>query len=347
MSGVHVAIVGAGIVGCLIAREVAARRPEASIVVLDRNQVGCGASLRSAGTHIPRGTTQRFRRMTENSQDYYATLKRDLPQLPIRALPMTVVADARHERTILERYLPASTPVRTDTLPCPLTTLPDRCAAWRISGGHHADVHGVTRALAARLRPHVAFREGVEVTAVDPARTGVTLRLSTGERLTADRLVLAPGPWTGHPAWSALTGDLGIRVKKIVALHLDAPTGPDDGAVVFQDHDAFLLPLHDHGHWLYSYVCPQWDVDPDTVDRGLTPRDVAEATANLHACAPRLTQRPGSARVFCDAYGPQGEPLIAGVADTARVVFAGAGSGFGYRLAPAIAHEAADRLCQD
>ncbi|WP_044365171.1 NAD(P)/FAD-dependent oxidoreductase [Streptomyces natalensis] len=347
MARVHVAIVGAGIIGCLIAREMAARRPEASIVVLERDQTGCGASRRSAGTHIPRGATERFRRMTEYSHEYYAGLQRARPALPIRALPMAVVADAAHERTILERYVPAAAPLRTDTLPCRVTDLPERCAAWRISGGHYADVHGLTRALAAQLRPRVAFREGVEVVAVDPSPTGVTLRLGTGETLTADRLVLAPGPWTGHPAWAALTRELDVRVKKIVALHLDEPTAPDDGAVVFQDHDAFLLPLHAEGHWLYSYVCPQWDVDPDTVGRGLAPSDLVEAAESLRACAPRLAGRVGSARVFCDAYGPQGEPLITGVAGAERVVYAGAGSGFGYRLAPAIAGEAADLLCQD
>ncbi|MFE5118271.1 hypothetical protein [Streptomyces sp. NPDC056669] len=82
-------------------------------------------------------------------------------------------------------------------------------------------------------------------------------------------------------------------MKKIVALHIDRPTRPDDGAVVFQDHDAFLLPLHEEGHWLYSYVCAQWNVDEG------------------------------------------------------RIVYAGAGSGFGYRLVPAIAREAAEILSQE
>ncbi|MFD5387919.1 hypothetical protein ACFWMG_23805 [Streptomyces sp. NPDC127074] len=136
-------------------------------------------------------------------------------------------------------------------------------------------------------------------------------------------------------------------MKKIVALHNDRPTRPDDGAVVFQDHDAFLLPLHEEGHWLYSYVCAQWNVDPDTIGRGPAPRDVAEAAENLRACAPRITQPPYSAGIFCDPYGPQGEPLITSVADEGRIVYAGAGSGFGYRLAPAIARKAAEILSQE
>jgi glycine/D-amino acid oxidase-like deaminating enzyme len=48
--------------------------------------------------------------------------------------------------------------------------------------------------------------------------------------------------------------------------------------------------------------------------------------------------------VFCDAYSPSREPLVRTLDHDARIVFAGAANGSGYRLAPAIAAEAADLL---
>ena len=48
MNEVDIAVVGGGIIGCLTARELLARRPERTVAVLDRDSVGSGASRRSA-----------------------------------------------------------------------------------------------------------------------------------------------------------------------------------------------------------------------------------------------------------------------------------------------------------
>jgi glycine/D-amino acid oxidase-like deaminating enzyme len=135
-----------------------------------------------------------------------------------------------------------------------------------------------------------------------------------------------------------------VRVKKVVALHVERTPAPGDGVVVFQDEDAFLLPLHEQGYWLYSYTCTEWDVHPDAVADGLTPDNVEEARASLRRYAPGLAERATSGRVFCDAYSRTGDPRVQPLDPDGRVVFAGAANGSGYRLAPAIASEAADLL---
>ena len=48
--------------------------------------------------------------------------------------------------------------------------------------------------------------------------------------------------------------------------------------------------------------------------------------------------------MFCDAYGPAGEPVVRALDPSGRIVFAGAAGGSGYRLGPAIAAEAVDLL---
>lgn len=344
MTRTDIAIVGAGIIGCMIAREIIARVPKASVVVLDRDAVGSGASRRSAGLHCPRGSTARVRWMTRYSQDYYAKLKQSTPALPIHRLDMSVVASARNAAWVREIYLDSAGLTRTEGVPGEGIRVPEDAEAWNGEGCQYADVYALAQALARALRPQVSFREGIWVQAIDDAEAGVALRLSTGKMVTAGQVVLAPGPWLAAPAWRELVAPLGARVKKVVALHIEQAAGPPDRAVFFQDEDAFLMPLGDRGHWLYSYACQEWDVDPDSIANGLSPKNIEDAREILCRYAPILADHCTSGRVFCDAYSPSWEPLVQQLHRDGRIIFAGAANGSGYRLAPAIAAEAADLL---
>ncbi|MEV6593962.1 NAD(P)/FAD-dependent oxidoreductase [Streptomyces acidicola] len=350
--GADVAVVGGGVVGCLIARHITERAPGTSVVLLDRETVGSGASRRSAGLHCPRGATERVRRMARYSQDYYAELKGLHPALPIRQVALSVVAPAESEPKLREIYLDSARLTRTDGLTDgpPGVRQPAHSQVFTCEGAQYADVYALVQALAHELRQVVTFREGVGVEAVDPeahdtpAGEGVALRLSTGETLTARQVVLAPGPWLAAPAWRKLVAPLGARVKKIIALHIDRPPGDGDRAVVFQDEDSFLLPLRDRGHWLFSYTCQEWDVDPVATTDGLSGDNAVEARESLRRHAPDLARRALSGRVFCDAYSVGGEPEVRALDAAGRIVFAGAANGSGYRLAPAIASDAVDLL---
>jgi len=351
MSGPTIAVVGAGIVGCLTAREIVSRWPDASVVVLDRDAVGDGASRRSAGLHFPRGGTERVRRMAAHSQAYYQRLKEACPSLPIHPIGMCVVAPEASTRRLQEIYLDRAALTRVDP-PDGLidhvagqpVRLPDGFGAWQVGGGQYADVHALTQALAWELRPRVSIREGIRVAAVEPTGAGVAVRLATGEALTVDHAVLTPGPWLADPAWAALVAPLGARVKKIVALHIEQSPLQHDRSIVFHDEDAFLLPIAHRRHWLFSYTCQEWDVDPDTVAKGLSRRNLDEARECLRRYSPTLPDRCTAGRVFCDAYSADGEPQVRPLDSDGRVIFAGAANGSGYRLAPAIAAEAADLL---
>ena len=347
-----VAVVGGGIAGCLIARHITDRAPGTSVVVLDRGPLGGGASQRSAGLHCPRGATERVRRMARYSQDYYHELKVLDPALPIHRTALSVVAPAADEHRLREIYLGSARLTPTDgPVDDPFGVRRPESQVWNCEGAQYADVYGLVQALMRDLRPRIAIREGVRVESVglhSPERAhdskDVGLRLSTGETLTARQVVLAPGPWLAEPAWRDLVAPLGARVKKIIALHIDRLPAADDRAFVFQHEDAFLLPLHHRGHWLFSYTCQEWDVDPGAAANGMSPDNAREARENLGRYAPELAERVLSGRVFCDAYSSTGEPEVQALDPGGRVVFAGAAGGSGYRLAPAIASEAVSLL---
>jgi D-arginine dehydrogenase len=338
------AVIGAGIVGCLAARELAARDQHRFLTVLDRDAAGSGASRRSAGLHLPRGATPRTQRMSAYSHDYYTELKRRHPGLPIYPVGAAVVNGAPAADQPGGGYLSQAAPVRAQQLSNPDVSLPGGSRAWQIAGCHYADVYQLVQAVAGQLRPRVRFAEGVAVTGLHDGPGQVILVCSTGERLAADSVILAPGPWLNVPAWRDLVAPLGLRVKKIVALHIEQRPGPGDDAVIFDDDDAFLLPLASRGHWLFSYSCPEWDVDPDALTAGVSASEIGAARACLRRYSPILAGACRAGRVFCDAYSQNREPVIRALDGAGRIVFAGAANGSGYRLAPAIGSEAADLL---
>ncbi len=339
-----IAVVGAGILGCLVATRLAERSPEADVVVLDRDGAGSGASRRSAGLHFPRGASERVRAMSASSEAYYRRLSASDPLVPIYPLDMTVIASREREGEVRDAYLPGAKLRPAPSAGHPLVRLPETALAWSGDGCQYADVYALTQYFAARLRSTARLRECVAVTALEPGPEGVCLRLGTGEQILADRAVLAPGPWVGAPAWRELLAPLGIRVKKVVALHVEDRPDDRDHCVVFHDEDAFLLPLRHRGHWLFSYTCQEWDVDPDQLTAGLARRHLDEARLVLARYAPELAARATSGRVFCDAYSPDRQPLVRMLDPAGRIVFAGAANGSGYRLAPAIAAEAVESL---
>ncbi|MFF4695187.1 NAD(P)/FAD-dependent oxidoreductase [Streptomyces chattanoogensis] len=341
-----VAVIGGGVIGSLVARQIVHEHPSGTVLLLDRDAVGSGASRRSAGLHFPRGASERVRRMSAYSQEFYEQLKADRPASPIYPVGMSVLSQGSWD-DLAGIY---HEPVRRDDAPAALDAcgaevrVPPQTSVWDVRRAHYADVHRLVQTLVTGLRPRVGVREGVRVTALEPDGRGVALALGTGERLTVDRAVLAPGPWLGAPAWADLVAPLGARIKKIVALHIDRPADEADRALVFHDEDAFLLPLAYRGHWLFSYTCQDWDVDPDQVGADLAEADVERARECLSRYAPALALRCTSGRVFCDAYSPSREPIVRALDPDGRVVFAGAANGSGYRLAPAIAAEAVQLL---
>ncbi len=347
MTGRAIAVVGAGIVGCLIARELAARDRQAMITVLDRDLIGSGVTRRSAGLSLVRGATPQTLQMSAFSHAYYAALQashRGLPIYPVGARLVLLGTGDPAGIGYLSEHTSGGAATVTGRLAEQLS-LPAGSRVWRIEGCHYADVPALAQIIAALARPRVRFAEGVKVTGLAADDAGVTLTCSSGELLRADQVVLAPGPWLTEPVWADLLEPLKLRVKKIVAMHIERPPHPDDELMIFEAEDAFLLPLRHRGHWLLSYTRLQWDVDPDALTGGLSPKDVEAARECLRPYSPALADACVAGRVCCDAYSPDHAPVVRVLDGThGRVVFAGAANGSGYRLGPAIASEAVNLL---
>ncbi|MBQ1543710.1 FAD-dependent oxidoreductase [Caulobacter sp. CCUG 60055] len=340
----RIIVAGAGIIGSVIVKELLAARPGAEIIAIDRDLAGSGATRRSAGLHFAAGRTDRTRAMAATSERYYQALAADDPRLPIYPVALDAVAFGAAAESARSRFVNAG-PIETSPIRAKAARgQPQGASVWSVPACHYSDVGALTDFLVRDFRPAISMLEGVTIARIEEEEGVAAAVLSTGETVRADRLVLAPGPWVNAAAWRAMVAPLGVRVKKIVAFHLNAPVDEGDAAVLFPEEDAFLLPLQHRGHWLFSYTCLDWDVDPDAPPPGVTRQNLDEAQAVLRRYAPDLADRLRSGRVFCDAYSPSREPIVAKIGGSGRIIFAGAANGSGYRLAPAIAAEALSLL---
>ena len=297
---VDVVVVGAGIIGCLIAREMAARDPGATVTVLDRDAVGSGASRRSAGLHCPRGARRGCGAMSAHSHAYYAELGRRHP-----ACRSIRVGDDRGRRrraavTAAEHYLAERRAARPGYLTglAPRARLVGVARGSRRAAWQSAAATTPTSRLARRLVGRGCDRRSSSPRA--SAVTGLTAGRRRRHRAARHRRAsCAPTRWCWRrargwprPAWRDLLAPLGLRVKKVVALHIEPPARPRrPGRSASTTRTRSCCRWPDRGHWLFSYTCQEWDVDPDALTAGLLRRPTSARRAT---CLRRYA--PGAGR---------------------------------------------------
>lgn len=333
-----IALVGGGILGSTIARELINNHPNLKLAIIDKNLSGSGASFYSAGVHFPRGGSERVRQMSECSHDYYQRLINDCA--PIYPLAMELITESRNIPSVEGKYLPSVG--FHQRINCSSDLIDLNAAAGndlrvlKGGGANYANVFALVNYYMEKLRDKIDYLEGTEVEALRREGPCYRLSLRSGVDIQARQAIIVPGPWINHPLNGETLSSRGLRIKKIVAAHINVKPTMQAPLVVFDKEDAFLLPCHHRKQWLFSYTCKEWDVDPESVG-SLTPADLANARETLAKYAPALAEQIHDGRVFCDAYSPGSEPTVIRADD--GVIYAAGCNGSGYRLAPAIAAE--------
>ncbi len=336
-------IVGAGIIGATIAHHLSVKAPNWQTALLDRSLVGTGASNYSAGLHIPYGKTSEIKNLSTVSDNEYNMLQSQ-HDLPIYNVPLIGIASkSKYNEQCSYLYRSGKNIIKNHVLSDDIgqINLGVNEIAFRIEGCHYANVYRLVSHIVNDLRINSQIRiwEGMSVTNIFDDEKIVHLTLQDTRVIRAHNVILAPGPWVKNKLFESILEPFNIRTKKIVALHIDRVPKPQDSALFFFDHDAFLLPLYDRGHWLFSFTCHEWDVFPSS-SLNITSEDRNNALAILKKYCPELIKDCVSGRVFCDAYTSNRAPIITKVSNKSNLIFAGAASGSGYRLAPGIANKA-------
>ncbi|MGI8465357.1 NAD(P)/FAD-dependent oxidoreductase [Pectobacterium punjabense] len=333
-----IAIVGGGILGSTIARELLNNYSELTLVIIDKKLSGSGASFYSAGVHFPRGGSERVRQMSAYSHDYYQSLMEI--GAPIYPLMMELITEGSNIPRVEEKYLACADFHQTENCSSDLINVSgaagDNLRVLKGSGAHYANVFALVNDYMQQLRGKIDYLEGTEVETIEREGHGYRLSLSSGVNIQARQAIVVPGPWIKHPLNAKTLSASGLRVKKIVATHINIKPEEQAPLIVFDEEDAFLLPCHHRKQWLFSYTCKEWDVDPESI-RSLKPEDLVNAREILAKYAPALVDQIHDGRVFCDAYSPGSEPTV--IRADNGVIYAAGCNGSGYRLAPAIAAE--------
>lgn len=328
------AVIGGGIAGCTIAYEYARMHPSARVALFERARLGGGCSGFAGALASPAVRTTAARAASDASRNWYGDYAARHGDAPLERLPILYVVPGTDAQALAER-LPPAEPVAVRA-PAWLTpgagdlVLPPRTAV-------RADVAGLCRHM-------LAGSPGIDVFEGTPVRGKPgpmwELCLPDGRTRHAARLVHATGPWMDEAHGQLL----GARRKKIVAFMVAAPVPADAPVVYFAAHESFLLPLREQGCWLLSVRSAHWDCAPPDQQLAAAAEDLVLAQDVLSRYAPSLLGALRGARVHCDYYVP--DMLPRAVADTDGAVLAGAGSGSGFRYAPALAHAALQRLRQ-
>jgi monomeric sarcosine oxidase len=166
----------------------------------------------------------------------------------------------------------------------------------------------------------------------------IQLRLSGGYQLTADRLVLAVGPWVHHLLAEV---HLPIRLTRQYLLYFDnlplsvfgLPTFP-----AFMAGELYGFPIHDHleyphSHWLkVASHTFGFDVDPDNTVY-LSPQIIGEVMYDSYRLLPALQHaRLVSVESCIYDVSPDEGFILDVLPDDPRVVVASGFSGHGFKF---------------
>lgn len=296
----QVAVIGAGVIGCAIAHELAARG--ARVDVFDRRGVARGASWASAGVLAPWIEAHEQGPLLEmcaaslaRYDDFVERVRRDGGAAFEYGRPGTLeAAFTPGHAAALERAAGALTAagVSAGWLDAAAARALEPALGERLLGALRIDGHGFVEmpglvdalGVAARMRG-AAFHAPIDVTKIEPAPGGqVRLHTSAGAPATFDHAVIAGGSWSnrlkaGGPAVTPIKGQL-------LRLRFDAPPA----SRVLWSEGCYMVPWRD-GTLL---------VGATMEDAGFDERTTPAGIASLMAAAAELMPST-SAATFVDA----------------------------------------------
>jgi len=338
-----VVVVGAGIFGAAAACFLAQRRMH--VLVLERGEVASGATGWTSGIVRVHYTNEPEARLALRSRRYF----REWPDLIGGTAGFRETGFLRivgpHDREHLEANVAMlrriGTPV--DLLePDALRELqPDLAvadvggAAYEPEGGYAAGVEATQSLVDRAVAGGAEIRRGVRVTALraeDGRITGVETAQGT---IACGRALVAAGAWTG-PLLRGLGVELPVRVKLIRAGLIAHPPARPVGHMTVYDDAIGTYYRPDAGVRTEFGLRYLWDADPDTLASSVGLDVLADGARHLVRRIPALAEG-GLARAWGapDGFSSDGAPIFGAVPGVEGLYLAAAGSGTGFKIAPA------------
>ena len=338
----HVAIVGAGVIGCACAFELASAG--ARVSVFDVRRVGLGASQASAGVLAPfieghdsgpllelgRRSLDLYdgfvRRVTESSGLTFqytrtGTLEVALDRAEADRLQQTAATMAG--KKVEAAWLTGDALRKKE----PLVTDAAHGALWIATHGM-VGVPDFTDAMAsAAMRAGATFALDTQVISIDKGPAGqVSVETENGRSL-ADRVILAAGTWAGQVRVAGVT-PLPVKPVRGQLLHLSWPTAQPLRHVLWSSR-GYLVP------WLNGRVLVGATVEDAGYDERATAAGVSGLLGAGCELVPQLWQASFTeVRVGLRPASPDGLPVVGASAAVPGLFYAAGHYRNGVLLAP-------------
>ena len=359
MTKFDVAVVGGGIMGMSTAYSLL-KRGVKRLVLLERHEVAhdCAASTDwSKAIRYEYADDELYSRMVGRSIDLW----RELEALTATDLYVNCgVAcwdrgnlDLSHARRSYLTVSKLGVPIR-EVSPDELCRLYPQFARADISyatvnpeGGflRSADCVRATAKMARSLGGEI--REGSQLAGIDIGDGGVTLRLASGDSVTAERAVIAPGAW-GAKLFPQLGLPLQLTANRQQVVYMEGlgqEFAPGPFPVYLNlDHDFYGFPLDANGLLKTSLHFPGPIIDPEQLQ---TPDPQFEALILdfLSTYIPRAALgRLKMSRMCMYAMTPTEDFILDHFPGTRNVVLGAGFSGHGFKFGPLIGELLADLL---
>lgn len=344
----HVVVVGAGVVGCAIAYELARRG--ARVQVVDRRDIGAGATQASAGVLAPYieahdgpALLELAARSLDLYDEFVANVVEDSGAAVqyVRSGTLEVALDEAGLAHLAEvERVCAGRGVEAELLDAAAAREAEPHLTPGVSGGLRIGPHGFVgaRDLTAALRSaavahEVSFHTAVAVTRV--AADGEGVRVETaGETFVCDTAVLAAGSWSGRIEVDG-ADRLPVRPVRGQLLHLGWPA-PALGRVVWAP-GCYVVPWSD-GSVLVGATVEEVGFDERATVAGI--RSLIDATSKVMPAVREASFV--TARVGLRPATPDRLPVIGRSAAIPGLVYASGHFRYGVLLAPLTAALVAD-----
>jgi len=339
---VHVLVIGAGVIGCAVAYELA--RAGVSVRVIDARGCGRGATHASAGMLAPyiEGHESRvLRRLGQQSLDLFDELIRRLTidaeeRVPYsRAGTIEVARDQMaRERLFAARERLVADGVPAEWLDAAALRAVEPDLAPSLLGGLLIPRHGavaarsLTTALArAAIRHGAGFDEGISAVRIASASGGRVSVHTADARLDADRVVIAAGSWSSHIDIEGEDRSVEVRPIRGQLLQLCLP-GHRLNRVIWSS-DCYIVP------WSDGAVLVGATVEDVGFDERATVEGVRWLLNDACALVPALAAATfGEVRVGLRPATPDDLPLVGASSTVSGLIYATGHFRSGVLLAP-------------
>ena len=346
----QVVVVGAGIVGCAIAYELARRGVD--VLVIDRREVGQGATQASAGVlapYIEAHDRRPLLDLTTRSLDLYDEFvariveDSDVAVQYVRTGTLEIAAEPGDMKRLEEiRAACAERGIDAELFDADTVRQVEPQLAPTVQGGLVVESHGfigvsdLTAALRRAAAAHgVSFRTSATATRIEG--NGAGLRVATaGDAFACESAVMAAGSWAGHVEIDGAS-PVPIRPVRGQLLHLGWPA-PPLRRVVWAPH-CYLVPWSD-GSVLAGATSEEVGFDERATVAGV--RELIDATRRV---APEVSNASfKEARVGLRPATPDELPVVGPSTVVPGLVYACGHFRNGILLAPLTAAVVADLM---